>query len=182
MPTNDNRAGPELTDDKLRDIYRSGSQQSVPQRLDAIIIRDAKRELQGNNRNSWVLPWRRRIAFAAMVSLSLAIVLEMNEVSLFEADPFAVPNAKRDFATEAEGGSVRMREIGKTAEHLSLGEDSASRALAAEDDVACDSEQVLTPETWLACITQLQEDGFAAAADTELDRLRLAYPDFGIPH
>jgi len=166
-------------EEELRNLYNSGHREQVPHRLDTMVMRAAKREVRNNNR-SWILPWRRRIAFAAMVSLSLAIVLEVSEVSVFEPNPFAMPDVEREFEAEAEQGSLQMREIGKTtAAHLSLGEDSASRRSVGADP-ACNMEQMATPTSWLECIAQLRAGGFGADADAELQKLQLTFPDFSL--
>jgi len=174
-----NDADSAATEEELRNLYDSGRREQVPRRLDTAVMRAAKRELQNDKDRSWILPWRRRIAFAAMVSLSLAIVLEMSEVSVFEPDPFAMPEVEREFEAQAELGSLQMREIGKTAAHLSLGEDSTTGGSEGAGS-ACSVAQTETPAYWLECIAQLRAGGFGVDADAELRKLQLAFPDFSL--
>lgn len=45
----------------------------------------------------------------------------------------------------------------------------------------CDETATATPETWLQCITALQEAGLTDAADAERKLLAAAFPDFQTP-
>ena len=56
-----------------------------------------------------------------------------------------------------------------------------SAASAADVPDRCDETATATPETWLQCITSLQEAGLTDAADEERKLLAAAFPDFYTP-
>jgi hypothetical protein len=61
--------------------------------------------------------------------------------------------------------------------------DMAYAGAASESNVPdrCDETATATPETWLQCITALEEAGLADAAGEERERLTAAFPDFDTP-
>lgn len=168
---------------ELRAIYGSGTQERVPARLDEAVMRNASIEAKKDTAFLWFIPWRRPVAFIATAGLSLAIVIEMSELSVFEPSPLSASDTQQEFAKEIAESSVRMRRIGEIATHRALGEtsDISQLSIAAKGRTLCSEDQVKTPESWLACILQLRTDGFQEEAHAEMDRLLLAYPDFTPP-
>ncbi len=58
---------------------------------------------------------------------------------------------------------------------------TASPAAASAIPAACDAQVRATPETWLACIEALEEDGLDEVAGEQREQLRAAFPDFDMP-
>lgn len=168
---------------ELRAIYGAGTQEQVPAHLDAAVMRNADFELQKDTTFRWFIPWMRPVAFIAMAGLSLAIVIEMSELSVFEPSPLSVSDTQQKFAKEVAASSARMRQIGETATHRALGEtpDVSQLSIAAKGGTLCSDDQIKSPESWFACVDQLRADGFQEEARAEMGRLLLAYPDFTSP-
>lgn len=178
--TDNNDPAPEADNEALRTLYRSGPQERVPPRLDQSVLRNASKETRKDTALRWFLPWRRPAVFIVTAGLSLAIVIEMSEMAVFERSPLAAGDTPQEFATEAVESLARMRQLGETARHLALGEDSAVSqfTIKAQGATFCDDDQIETPESWLKCIVQLRTHGFHADADAESSRLLSAHPDF----
>ena len=178
--TDNNDPVPDADNEALRALYRSGPQARVPPRLDQSVMGIASKEARGNTALRWFLPWRRPAVFIVTAGLSLAIVIEMSEMAVFERSPLAAGDTQQEFATEAVESLARMRQLGETARHLALGEDSAVSqfTIKTQEATFCNDDQIETPESWLKCIAQLRTRGFQADADAETSRLLSAHPDF----
>lgn len=172
-----------VDNEELRAIYGSGTQEQVPAHLDEAVMSNARIEAQKDAAFLWFIPWRRPVAFIATAGLSLAIVLEMSELSVFEQSPLSASDIQQEFAKEVAESSARMRRIGETATHRALGgtSDASQLPIVAKGGTLCGEDQIKTPESWLACVIQLRTDGFQEQAHTEMDRLLLAYPGFTPP-
>ena len=68
-------------------------------------------------------------------------------------------------------GAINLRSIAVT----------ASPAAATEIPVTCKAQARATPETWLACIEALEEEGLDEVAGEQREQLQAAYPDFDMP-
>jgi hypothetical protein len=51
----------------------------------------------------------------------------------------------------------------------------------AEIPVTCKAQARATPETWLACIEALEEEGLDEVAGEQREQLQVAFPDFDMP-
>ncbi len=51
----------------------------------------------------------------------------------------------------------------------------------AEIPATCNAQARATPETWLACIEALEEDGLDEVAGEQREQLQAVYPDFDMP-
>ena len=169
--------------EELRATYRSGPQEQVPPHLDEAVMRSASIEAKKDTALLWFIPWRRPVAFAVMASLSLAIVIEMSELAVFEPSPLSASDTQQEFAKEVAESSARMRRIGVTATHRALGEtsDVSQSDIAVKGGSLCSDDQIKSPESWLECVLRLRTDGFLAEARAEMDRLLLVFPDFTPP-
>jgi hypothetical protein len=81
------------------------------------------------------------------------------------------------FSSEATMSSERMREIGQTAEHQSLGNDPNIDPDSNQGDYPCSTQKTENPSSWLECIDDLRANGFGSEADNELERLILVFPE-----
>lgn len=175
------------TDENTRALYRAVSVESAPPHLNNAVLELATREARRHPWFAYFVPWLRPAALAATVGLSLAVLLEVDEVSNV---PSSVPKDDTgsttpsavldDFASAAADSSSRIREIGETAVERNLpGEPSADADTGSEADARrfCDPEQSSAAESWQRCIELLLADGRTSEADAELARFREAYPD-----
>ena len=81
------------------------------------------------------------------------------------------------FSSEATMSSERMREIGQTAEHQSLGNDPNIGLGSDQSGYPCSTQKTENPSSWLKCIDDLRVNGFESEADNELERLILVFPE-----
>ncbi len=169
--------------EELRAIYGSGAQEQVPAHLDAAVMRTASIEAQKDTAFRWFIPWRRPVTFVVTAGLSLAVVIEMSELSVFEPSSLSASDIQQEFAKKVAESSAQMREIGETATHRALGETPgvSQLSIAAKGGTLCSDDQIKSPESWFACILQLRTDGFQEDAHAEMGRLLLAYADFTPP-
>lgn len=167
----------------LRATYQYGVQEPVPPHLDDAVLRNARADVRKDRGFSWFSAWRRPAAFIATVGLSLAIVIELGDLAIFEQDPLSRPDPQQDFATEAAESPARIRQIGEIANQRALGEniDIKQLIIPTGGDAVCNDAQIRTPDSWLACVVQLRADGFSEEARTEMGKLLLAYPGFTAP-
>lgn len=76
---------PEATDvdPQVSAHYASIADESAPADLDQAILRDAARAVRADNRRGSFGAWFRPVAFMATVGLSLAIILDLSDTSIF---------------------------------------------------------------------------------------------------
>jgi hypothetical protein len=79
------------------------------------------------------------------------------------------------FSSAATESSERMREIGQTAEHQSLGNDP--NIGLDQSAYPCSTPKTENPSSWLECIDDLRANGFASEAENELERLIHTFPE-----
>lgn len=186
-------------EEELRRIYRCQAPEAAPSHLDQVVLQKASAELRSTKALYGLPAWFRPAAFAATVLLSFSILLQLNDSGYLDLNVFPEPavdvasddgdkssTTLQKLTNEAEQSSSRIREIGQTASHRSLGEDENpgdSRALAernvSDDDLAnCPGAWKDSLESWLACIDKLRTDGRLEAADDNLQQLLVIYPDY----
>ncbi len=181
---------PQTDCEDLLETYRSTARDTAPPHLDAIVLKSAAVEAEKVKSFEWFLPWRRPAAFVMAVGLCLAILIEFDEVGFIDHNPAlqfidktqittdpVEPGILQKFSSAATDSSMRMREIGQTANHQSLGSDPNFADSADQESHSCSDEKTQTPESWLECIEELRANGSQDMADTELERLLLAYPE-----
>ena len=179
---------------RVSDAYRDIATQTTSSELDERILQlaaDGVRSRYGSAR-----AWTRPLAWAAMIVLSLAVVLEFTRVDV----PLEAPEERAEPAVEESARSDvdmlkikeekdRQQNAAKRAPAMpaaaSFEMDDAAMLREAEDQALgssartpCDDEARSAPETWYACIEDLREQGLEAEATVELEALRQAFPDF----
>ena len=187
----------------VSDAYRDLADETTPAALDDKVLRMAEREAK--TRYGLARAWTRPVAWAAMIGLSLVIVLEVTQTpdivaqpdAMFESEileeSLAAPAAKDQRDADAMMDSAVMPAKEQERARYEASQRSASPAsvtaepkveLRAErlaDTEACSSEQRSNPELWHECIVELRERGLDEAAATQLEALRAAFPDFEEP-
>ena len=184
---------------RVADAYREIATQTTPPELDERILQlaaDGARSRYGTARS-----WTRPLAWAAMIVLSLAVVLEFTRMDEIVEAPMerAEPAAEEERA-RSDVDMLKVKEekdlqqdAAKRAPAMpaaaTLGADEAVMLREAEDQVlessafapaSCDTEARASAETWYACIIDLRAQGLDAEAETELAALVQAFPDFEV--
>ena len=129
---------------------------------------------------------RLELGGAQKVALHTAATLDP---SAFESGLAWGPGDVLDSEAQDADNMARMRE-GDTQESVpasapaqAVSADAASLGYASEASAPghCDETATATPETWLQCITSLEEAGLTDVADEERKLLAAAFPDFDAP-
>lgn len=110
---NDKRKATDI-DPQVSDHYASLADEKTPADLDRAVLREATRAVRTDNRRGSFGAWFRPVAFMAMVGLSLAIILDLSDTSIFNppADmPFetAPPAPVQAPANNAADAAARKR-------------------------------------------------------------------------
>lgn len=229
-------------DTAVEKLYRETATERAPAHLDRAVLDAAARA--GRRSYSRLRMWTRPAAWAAVVMLSVALILETRELPVEdrlppmtvepaspadvrrveeaeaadEADRDAgneiaerkaeAPVRKSDLGAGHAPGAVDAEEFRATddalmeraedmarmrqqqsdaaqpasapaAESLSFTAEAARSAKSLEESSpACDETAREEPATWLDCIVELEEAGFAAAAGRERELLAEAFPAF----
>ena len=163
-------------DPRVIQAYRDLPAEETPPALDDKVL--AMAAAAARSRYGLARAWMRPVAWAAMIGLCLAIVVEVAEFA-GEAPPPADFDAGR-IANEPAitDNTPRPLRVG-TPPPAVLESDSVAEEFAANQETApaCD-EQRASPESWFECAESLRETGLEEAADRELEALRIAFPDF----
>lgn len=176
-------------EDEVRDFYKAVPPERVPPELDDRVLQLATLEAARDKWFGWLIPWLRPAAFAATVGLSLAVLLELNELSTSTDGLPTVDSLDRStdivdgFNAAAEDSSDRIRSIGDSAQERKLqGDDLANEYSPANDESAfagyCPAQQSSSPEAWQRCIAELRQAGRDAEANSEMQRFRKSHPNY----
>ena len=191
----------EIESDEVGAAYRDLARESTPPSLtDAVLRQAAQATVQKPGRF-----WMRPLAWAAVLGLSLAIVLDVARTPEVATVPASVDEAFRpsdmnileeveDQARTRAGNSpppaAELRLDSNTLQDAPAARESAAAQSAAEpaairlekaftaEQPSCSAEVRGDAGNWQDCILALLEAGQARAAEQELDALREAFPDF----
>lgn len=195
-------------DPRVSEMYRQLTTEKTPAELDDKVLTMAASAAR--TRYGLTRAWIRPVAWTATIGLSLAFILEMSQlpnvpersaqkdapelmkVSTPPADsaPTAPAAAKREANAPAAADPAPIQPMATSevdADDMHLLQEAEERAVFAavmerKEQVAhCDAEARADAETWYECIEVLREEGRADAANTELEALREAFPDFSEP-
>jgi len=186
-------------DAELSSAYREIAAETTPQDLDRAILRLANQELQSPSGAAWRDRWYRPLAIVATVTLSLALILQLNESSLF-----APPAGMTDWSTEiapvsesafqdAAGAAAEqlrqmetpagtsMTETAPATSVLDLGRSPSDTGSLLPASNRCSDEQRAVADSWWLCIKDLESKGLTQGAELELLALLRAHPQFIVP-
>ncbi len=219
-------------DGLVSETYREMANESAPAHLDAAVLRQASQAARP--RYSLIRAWTRPVAWAAVVMLSVGLLLEFSippvDHSALNAPAPASASVRPAAEAESEAGESlgsaalprqertrrdasdfmvqdsdmlqRAEDMARTqqgpidepapalAEAVAESEDnfalsakSAARSTMTLTDaeVACSDEARAEPESWLACIVELEQAGLAEIASRQREQLATAFPDFEQP-
>ena len=179
-------------DPRVSDVYRDIATERTPEHLDQAVLREAAAAARPRY---WRLRlWTRPAAWAAIVLLSATLLLQVSQVqppqdSVPEVLELEDRAARREL-DEPEASAERQRnDLGNAAKATGTTvprqEQPAAEMFEASADQAaapsCDESAREAPQSWLDCIAELEEAGFAAAADRERELLAETFPDFETP-
>ena len=163
--------------------YRDIASESVPEHLDKAVLDTAARQARPGY--SRLRQWTRPAAWAAVVMLSVALILETNQAPVPGGiAPIAEPEAAykaEGMLTKSDAGAVHGQELRAGDADLLQGAEEMARSRESGNDepaAACDEAQRAAPESWLDCITELEESGLLEAARYERELLVEAFPGF----
>lgn len=191
----------------LSETYRELATEKAPPELNRKVLATAARG--GSTRYGLARAWIRPVAWAATIMLSVAVVLEVTRQEDVTALPEDLDSGRQveqevqrdlgkrsDSAAPVKVSSPPAAAFGSAAD-VSVSEEFAAdetgllqeadeRARlrageAREQAESCDSEDREAADSWYDCIEALRNEGWADAAQAELDMLRRAFPDFRAP-
>lgn len=203
-----------IEDARVSGAYRDLATERAPARLDTAVLNEAARAAHSGY--SRLRLWTRPAAWAAIVLLSAALLLEVSqppsglEQALPAPEEADAARARRESATLLQEGRQNKlvdeaAEMARTQQSLDdepmpqAGEQPAAAAFKADRMLpssapalgsaerlektapACEESQRADPESWLACIEELEQAGRDEAAREERRLFDEAYPDFEAP-
>jgi hypothetical protein len=184
------------TDPDVSTAYRAIANESVPERLDSIVLRQAATRWQLLSKLvTGFESYRRPLAFAAVFVLALSMVLQFNDALVsttpIPPDGLAEPgesatntgeiSALVDASTDhfqqqsRQGENVISQGYLNKPMPLAVG---GAEAMRPEDIRFCDVEQTASAELWWACIVDLDRNGRPDDSARERELLINTYPDF----
>jgi hypothetical protein len=184
------------TDPDVSTAYRAIADESVPERLDNIVLRQAATRWQPLRKLvDGFESWRRPLAFAAVFVLAFSMVLQFNDALVSTTpnplDGLAEPGDSATNAAEisalVEGSADQFQQQSRPSENvisqrylnrpmpLAVG---GTEAMRPEDIRFCDVEQTASAELWWACIEDLDRNGRSDDSASERELLINTYPDF----
>lgn len=178
--------------------YRRLADETAPDQLNRAVLLSSRKKLGKRPIADWPSRWFRPVASAAVIALSLAMILEFNDAGISDS-----PFSAGDEAIPAEESTDVFREAAdNAAQQLREAETAASRAAqnftpdvpaapASGENVdqttllpevgGCDSVQRSTTAMWWQCIESLEARGASIQAEQELAALLRSYPAFVTP-
>ncbi len=176
-------------DAQVSETYRGVARENAPDHLDRTILDAAAREARPSYFRLRL--WTRPAAWAAVVLLSVAIIMQTNQDPVtLDVDsapaynPGADPKSAEMQTLKSDPGSADAQQLRVRDEELLERAEEMARTLEGQTEQpapACDETARATPESWLECIVGLEESGAFDAARVERELLADAFPDFDAP-
>jgi hypothetical protein len=184
------------SDPDVSTAYRAIANESVPERLDSIVLRQAATRWQLLSKlGAGFESYRRPLAFAAMFVLALSMALQFNDALVSTTanpiDGLAEPGESATNAAEisalVDASAGHFHQQGRQSENvisqgylnkpmpLAVG---GAEAMRPDDIRFCDVEQTASAELWWACIVDLDRNGRTGDSASERELLINTYPDF----
>lgn len=178
--------------------YHSLATDRAPDELNQAVLHSSRKALGRRPSPGWRSAWLRPVASAAVIALSLTVILEFNDVgnpqptltSGDEINPFG--NSPDVFREAVDNAAEQLREAEVAASRAS--QNSVPDEPPAMDsganleqttllpiDGGCNAAQRSTMTTWWQCIESLESRGASALAEQELAALLGSYPAFVEP-
>jgi hypothetical protein len=183
-------------DPMVSDQVRALADETTPNDLDRAVMREAKQALRADNRRGSFGAWFRPVAFMATIGLSLAIILDLTDRSIFapESGPSVglrptgtLDELKRQekssagdaFTAESQKARERLQDL-EVNYDASTPEPSMDAVLQTPP-AECSDVEKSAAQTWWQCIESLREAGQLEAANWQLENLRNEFSEFVPP-
>lgn len=191
-----------VVDPDVSDGYRRVAIESVPSRLDSVVLELSRRANNSGLWSSMSTAWARPLAFSAMAILSFAVVLQFLDVepgtgrdvpsgSAGEQHRDGSSGDASDLAAAVESTGQRLRKLDSDTESLSSNNKpvestslnpadtpGSSAGRPAIQSKFCSPQASNSADAWWQCILALQRNGDPESAKSEMALLRAAYPSF----
>ena len=198
MTDNPEKHGDGCVDSIVAAEYHRLATDEAPDSLNRAVLHSS-RKVPGNRLSShWQSAWFRPVAGAAVIALSLAVILEINDASDPESasslgdETILLENSPDIFRAAAEGATGQLRDA--EAEASRAAQNSSQADVPATDtamgnaettllpvEQGCDVDQRSATASWWRCIQSLERRGSSALAEQELAALLRTYPAFVEP-
>jgi hypothetical protein len=119
-------------DPQVSGQYESLANEKTPARLDRAVLREATRAVRADNRKGSFGAWFRPVAFMVTVGLSLAIILDLSDTSIF--NPVTDLSIEAAPTVQAPTGSAADR-AGRDPSQSALSEIKRQEKLAPDTDI-----------------------------------------------
>jgi len=191
MTGENQRNSADLSDPEVSDQFRNLASETATDKLNHAVLKAARREARSPAAGVWQASWFRPAATAAVIALSLALVLEINDTSIL-APPFPAENVSDAFRDAADRSAEQVREAASAVDRTSQNSGSGAplstgpgvstgRTSLLPASQGCDEEQRSTRAAWWTCIETLESGGASNLAERELTALLQAFPGFVRP-
>jgi hypothetical protein len=193
-----------IIDPQVAAHYGLIADEAAPPELDRIVLQNASSAARSDRRQYPFKAWLRPAAFVATAVLSLALILDLNEVGILTPLAGSTPEARGPSAvapvtgpatdaaassrTAAETANALRREKALTTVSSKI---AAPEAAAQRDGVGpatdggepgqCNDRQKSHASAWWQCVVSLRHAGLSDLAESELLSLQKEYPDFVTP-
>lgn len=185
----------ENMDSVVSNAYHDVANEAAPGELNRAVLRASRKALGKRTGPGWQATWFRPVASAAVIALSLAVMLEFNDASNPDSpinggnEVIRLDDSADVFREAADSAAEQLREAEATARSAtqnSAPDDSPAMGAGAQVnesllqpiDGGCDEAQRATMSTWWECIESLENRGASALAEQELTALLGSYPAF----
>ena len=183
MPTDDLDPG-----GKVSAGYREIATEQTPDALDRAILARSRRISAVSGTRSWRESWYRPAIFLGLLGLTLSLLLEYSSIDTGQPtgvggrdsldSALSEAQALADGAASQTDAAMRQTAI-ETAIDETVGEPGDGSLLDEKEE--CTAEERATPSRWWECIEELGRLGRMDAAESELQALMQAHPDFTAP-
>jgi hypothetical protein len=191
----------EKDNQRVSDAYREIASEATRPEIDERILKLAGSGLR--SRYGLARAWVRPLAWAATIALSVALVLELTQqVDVpsagvqqdVQAEPARsdadLPTASEEMDVQLDAAKRMPPARPEAAAPAALSADDFAPLREAEEQAKmrsadaparCNADERATADRWYACIEELLENEYFAAAEQELEAFNLAHPDFERP-
>jgi hypothetical protein len=197
-----------VSDEQVSVAYSAASNETVPNRLNERVLRTATDSTPDRNRTRWSVFFMRPFAFAALLIISLAMILQFNSELNDQLQPVTEDEYRGDVPATDDGGRTAVQAGGISnptgTQQIQDAAASGARNLRAIEELgslhsnqqpsdvtktlsearpasSCSEQQSRSPELWWNCIAELVHSGNQDAARHEKERLVKTFPDFTPP-
>jgi len=178
-------------DNAISAIYRRTADENAPDRLNQSILRRARKADNWSPAKFRHIGWLQPFALVAVVGLSLALILDINET--IDADnPATTVNQGSNSLDEAAAAALEQIRNAESIAQQNPGVSEVTKppqmveqinpgSTNRDDNQQCSVTQRSTTALWWQCIQAMERRGYTEAATIEYEALFAAYPAFEVP-